>query len=114
MMNKLWAMLFICGTDHERFEYLLVDWRKAYANKQQDLYPDDLYTMLDLMLVMLAKKKKKPGNGNNSGNKESSKKEETPDESSFATKGSEAKKEVQAHTKWNCCGDNHYAGDCGK
>ena len=68
-------MLFICGDDHERFGSLLADWRKAYANKQRDLYPDDLYAMLDVMQVMLAKNKNKPGNNNNSGNEESSKKE---------------------------------------
>ena len=112
-MMKFWAMLFIHGADHKRFGSLLVDWQKAYANKHHDLYLEDIYSMLDVMRVMPAWKKKKPGN-NNSGNKESSKKEENLDESSFATKGSEVKKEVPAHIKCNCCSENHYAGDCGK
>ena len=55
MMNKFWAMLFIRGSDHERYGSLLVDWRKSYANKQQDLYSDDLYAMLDVMWVMPAR-----------------------------------------------------------
>ena len=106
-------MLLIRGADHERYVSLLVDWRKSNANKQRDLYPDNLYIMLDIMRFIPAQKKKKPGSGNNkSGNKEISKKEETADESSFATKGLEEKQEIPAHIKCHCCGDNHYVGDC--
>ena len=48
-MNKLWAILCICGEDPNHYGSLLVEFCKVYATKQRDLYPDDLGSMMGAM-----------------------------------------------------------------
>ena len=63
-MDRLWVMLCIHDKNHKIYESLLVEFWKAYANKQCELYPEDLHAMIDTMRLMPAQKKRKPGNGN--------------------------------------------------
>ena len=54
-MEKFWAMLYLKGADQGRYGGLLTEWRQAFANNR-DLYPENIYTMVDIMRVMPVKK----------------------------------------------------------
>ena len=56
------SVLFLRNANHERFGELLVDYRKAYANKEVK-YPQNLSDMIDVMRQQPIKKKKKASPG---------------------------------------------------
>ena len=63
-MNRLaneqfWGLLFLNQSDQRKSSHLLQGWRQAYANKQRDLYPDDLPGMFEVMKTVQIKKKPK-------------------------------------------------------
>ena len=47
-LNKFLAVLFLQNADYGTYNYLLVEYRWAYANKQ-DIYPKSLEDVLDVM-----------------------------------------------------------------
>ena len=97
-MDKFWAMLYLKGADQGRYGSLLTEWRQSFANNQ-DLYPENIHTMVDIMRVMPVKKVKK-------GPKVPKQEDITPSqEVGFAQTG---------EPLCFCCGDGHYLRDCGK
>ena len=57
-LDKLLSVLFLHNANHDRFGELLVEYRKAYAKKDVK-YPQDLSSMMDVMIRQPLRKKKK-------------------------------------------------------
>ena len=57
-LDKFIAVLFLRNASQERFGELLVEYRKAFANKDTK-YPQDLNSMMDVMRQQPSRKKKK-------------------------------------------------------
>ena len=91
-------MLFLKGADQSRFGSLLTEWRQAYANNC-DLYPEDLYTMVDVMRVMPVKKTKMVT--------------KTPKQEDVSP-AEEVGLAQTGKPSCFCCGDPHYLRDCKK
>ena len=66
-LKKFLAVLFLRNADYGTYNELLVEYRKAYANKQ-DIYPKSLEDVLDVLRQIQPKKKKVDNNNRNSNN----------------------------------------------
>ena len=67
--ERFWRLLFLKQADQGKYSHLLREWRQAYANKQRDLYPDDLPAMFEVMKTVQIKKKLKNRSQDNDKNK---------------------------------------------
>ena len=56
-MDKFIAVLFLWNSTYDRYNSLLVEYRKDFANKSNK-YPADLQAMMDVMRQVPNKKKK--------------------------------------------------------
>ena len=65
-LDKFLAVLFLRNANHERFEDLLFEYSKSLANNEEK-YPKDLKTMMDVMRQQPIKKNKSksPSNSTN-------------------------------------------------
>ena len=83
-MYQFWGLLFLKGYDQRRYGWLSVEWKQAYSNKKCDLYPEEIYSMINLMQIIPPKKSNpSPTNGKNKFQEE-----EPPTETSFDQKRS--------------------------
>ena len=91
--------------DQNRYGRLLKEFRKSYANKQRDLYPEDLSSMFDVMRtveVKNTKPKKYP-------TKKKDEEEVQPGAESFSQTGKSDNKDQRCY----CCGKvGEYVNDC--
>ena len=87
-MKKFWGLLFLKQADQSKYGHLLKEFRQAYANKQRDLYPEDLSDMFEVMRTVNVKKKpRKPRSGNQDKDKDKQSNDPQPGAESFAQQG---------------------------
>ena len=104
--ERLIAVLFLRNAEHGRYNELLIDYRKAFANKECK-YPQNITDMIDVMRQQPGKRKPRPKENNNRDkDKDQREKDESKEDvpaSSFAqTKGTmPVKKKIACF----CCGD---------
>ena len=55
--EQFWGLLFLKQSDQSKYGHLLWEFWQAYANKQRDLYPDDLTNTVEVMKTVIIKKK---------------------------------------------------------
>lgn len=108
------AVLFLRNSKHDRYNKLLVEFRKTYANKECK-YPQNITDMIDVMRQQPEKKKPRSPKGNNQRDKDKDQrekdgpKEEEPASSFAQTKGTTpAKKKIACF----CCGDEDCLSNC--
>ena len=61
--DQFWGLLFLKQSDQGKYGHLLWEFRQAYANKQHDLYPEDLTNMFEVMKTVNVKKELFPNGG---------------------------------------------------
>ena len=100
--------MFLKQSDKSRYGNLLKEFRQSYANKQWDLYPEDISSMFEVMRTVEGKcpSQKKL---NKNQKKESKKVEEVQlGAESFAQTGKE-----KGNVKCHCCGKlDEYLNEC--
>ena len=54
--EQFWGLLFLKQSDQSKYGHLLREFQQAYANKQRDLYPEDLTNTFEVMKTVNVKK----------------------------------------------------------
>ena len=57
-LKKFFGLMFLKQSDQSKYGHLLKEFRQSYANKQRDLYPEDLTSMFEVMRTVKIKKVK--------------------------------------------------------
>ena len=57
-LSKFFALMFLKQSDQNKYGHLMKEFRQSYANKQWDLYPENLPSMFDVMQTVEIKKVK--------------------------------------------------------
>ena len=106
-LEQFWGLLFLKQSDQTKYGHLLREFRQQYANKQKDIYPDDLAGMFEVMKTVQVNKKKKNRNQDRNGDKDKNLQGNVvqPGAESFAQQG----KEIRCF----CCGkEGELSTDC--
>ena len=96
-LEKFMAVLFLRNASYEKYNKLLVKYRKAYANNDCR-YPDMIQKMMDVMRQVQVKKKRTQKPNNKDRNKDGSKDDKFA--TSLAQKGGD-----KGGLACFCCGD---------
>lgn len=105
MFNRAVAALFLRNTSQDRFDELLIDCRKAFANKELK-YPADLGAMMDVMRQQPIKKKKNPKpspKNDKKGDDKAKAKEDGDGETSFVQTKKKGDEDDEGYVCY-CCG----------
>ena len=105
--EQFWGLLFLKQSDQGKYGRLLREFRQAYANKQRDLYPEDLTNTFEVMKTVNVKKKPRNRNGNDKDKNSNDPQGHNlqPGAESFAQSG----KEIRCF----CCGkEGELSTDC--
>ena len=107
-LDKFLAVLFLRNANHERFGDLLFEYRKEFANNEEK-YPKDLKTMMDVMRQQTIKKEKsKSSSAFANGDKDKGKnKEADQGATSFAQVDDSGKEEGDGGYVCFCCGSSN-------
>ena len=57
-LKKFFGLMFLTQSNQSKYGHLLKEFRQSYANKQRDLYPEDLSSMFNVMRTVEIKRTK--------------------------------------------------------
>ena len=108
-LSKFFALMFLKQSDKNKYGHLLNEFRQSYANKQRDLYPENLSSMFDVMRTVEIKKAKPKSQPP----KKKDDNKVQPGAESFAQTGATKKKSEDKDARCYACGkEGVYANEC--